>query len=80
MLQLLICSTTLFQFICSGFKDLFDWRYFIESLKDDIHIVEKLPAEYAGIEPFVKTPISWSKVNINCTSPFSFIFMSGEIC
>ncbi|ESQ33253.1 hypothetical protein EUTSA_v10003786mg [Eutrema salsugineum] len=46
----------------SGFKDLFDWQHFIEELKDDIHIVETLPSELAGIEPFVKTPISWSKV------------------
>ncbi|KAK4483690.1 hypothetical protein RD792_010891 [Penstemon davidsonii] len=47
----------------SGFKDLFDWQYFIESLQDDIHIIDKLPPEYAGIEPFSKTPISWSKVS-----------------
>ncbi|KAL3654664.1 O-fucosyltransferase 35 [Castilleja foliolosa] len=47
----------------SGFQDLFDWQYFIESLLGDIHIVESLPPEYAGIEPFSKTPISWSKVN-----------------
>ncbi|CAH2079466.1 unnamed protein product [Thlaspi arvense] len=46
----------------SGFKDLFDWQHFIEELKDDIHIVETLPSELAGIDPFVKTPISWSKV------------------
>uniref|UniRef100_A0A1J3E278 O-fucosyltransferase family protein n=1 Tax=Noccaea caerulescens TaxID=107243 RepID=A0A1J3E278_NOCCA len=46
----------------SGFKDLFDWQHFIEELKDDIHIVEMLPSELAGIDPFVKTPISWSKV------------------
>ncbi|GAV72793.1 O-FucT domain-containing protein [Cephalotus follicularis] len=47
----------------SGFKDLFDWQRFIETLKDDIHIVETLPPAYAGIEPFTKTPISWSKVS-----------------
>lgn len=47
----------------SGFKDLFDWQHFIETLKDDVEVVEKLPAAYAKVEPFVKTPISWSKVS-----------------
>ncbi|KAI3814447.1 hypothetical protein L1987_14087 [Smallanthus sonchifolius] len=47
----------------SGFKDLFDWQHFIETLKEDIHIVEELPPPYAGLEPFSKTPISWSKVS-----------------
>ncbi|KAF5748428.1 hypothetical protein HS088_TW04G00382 [Tripterygium wilfordii] len=47
----------------SGFKDLFDWQHFIETLKHDIHVVETLPPAYAEIEPFNKTLISWSKVS-----------------
>ncbi|KAJ4829939.1 O-fucosyltransferase 35 [Turnera subulata] len=46
----------------SGFKDLFNWQHFIKTLEDDVHVVEALPLAYAGIEPFNKTPISWSKV------------------
>ncbi|KAL8128542.1 hypothetical protein V2J09_017697 [Rumex salicifolius] len=47
----------------SGFKDLFDWKHFMETLKDDIHVVESLPSAFADVEPFTKTPISWSKVS-----------------
>ncbi|KAJ0090278.1 hypothetical protein Patl1_13582 [Pistacia atlantica] len=47
----------------SGFKDLFDWKHFIKTLEGDIHVVETLPPAYASIEPFNKTPISWSKVS-----------------
>ncbi|KAJ6826930.1 uncharacterized protein M6B38_369745 [Iris pallida] len=47
----------------SSFKDLFNWKHFIETLKNEVHIVETLPSAYGEIEPFMKTPISWSKVN-----------------
>ncbi|KAG0467574.1 hypothetical protein HPP92_019154 [Vanilla planifolia] len=47
----------------SNFKDLFDWKHFIKTLKDDVHVIETLPASFAMIESYNKTPISWSKVN-----------------
>lgn len=47
----------------SEFKDIFDLKYFIESLGEDVNIVDALPPHLAQLEPVTKAPVSWSKAS-----------------
>ncbi|CAK9216888.1 unnamed protein product [Sphagnum troendelagicum] len=47
----------------SEFGDIFDVHHFVESLREDVHVVEEVPAHLAHINPMMKAPISWSKAS-----------------
>ncbi|KAL2904025.1 O-fucosyltransferase 3 [Bienertia sinuspersici] len=47
----------------SDFEDIFDVKHFINSLRDEVRIIRRLPKRYNrkyGFQPLVMQPISWS--------------------
>ncbi|KAF8068532.1 hypothetical protein N665_1146s0025 [Sinapis alba] len=58
-------SISLFR-LCSGFDDIFDVRHFIDSLRDEVRILRRLPKRYSakyGYQMFQMPPVSWSDEN-----------------
>lgn len=48
---------------CSNFEDIFDLRHFIDSLRDEVRIVRRLPKNFSrkyGYKPLEMPPVSWS--------------------
>lgn len=54
---------TLLSLKCSNFSDVFDEDHFIDSLKNDVNVVKKLPKEMASATKAVKHFRSWSGVD-----------------
>jgi hypothetical protein len=47
----------------SGFEDIFDVRHFIDSLRDEVRILRRLPKRFSrkyGYQMFEMPPVSWS--------------------
>ncbi|XP_073119499.1 rhamnogalacturonan I rhamnosyltransferase 1 [Henckelia pumila] len=47
----------------SNFEDIFDVRHFIDSLRDEVRIIKRLPKRFGlryGYQPLMMPPVSWS--------------------
>lgn len=50
-------------FTCSNFEDIFDVRHFIDSVRDEVRIIKRLPKRFGrryGYQTLAMAPISWS--------------------
>ena len=47
---------------CNEYNDIFDVHHFVDTLKEDVHIIDSLPTSLKKFESLKKAPISWSKV------------------
>ncbi|CAA3021112.1 O-fucosyltransferase 3-like [Olea europaea subsp. europaea] len=47
----------------SNFEDIFEVRHFIDSLRDEVRIIKRLPKKFGpryGFKPLIMPPVSWS--------------------
>lgn len=83
MSRFVFCELNAILLSCSEFKDIFDLKYFIESLGEDVNIVDALPPHLAQLEPVTKAPVSWSKVKFfvhtQCMKRLRSMFVSANI-
>ncbi|XP_022988313.1 O-fucosyltransferase 3-like isoform X1 [Cucurbita maxima] len=64
----LVTFSNKFQYVntelsCSNFDDIFNVKHFIDSLRDEVRIVRRLPKKFNrkhGFIPFSMPPVSWS--------------------
>jgi len=55
-----LCHFKVF-FLCSGFEDIFDVRHFIDSLRDEVRIVKRVPKKFSRKSGYLEMPpVSWS--------------------
>lgn len=76
--SMFVTLITYFFLFSSNFGDIFDVRHFIDSLRDEVRIIRRLPKRYNrkyGFIPLEMPPVSWSneKYYIQQVILFSFL-------
>lgn len=73
------CNCKLLLFFFSNFEDIFDVKHFIDSLRDEVRIVRRLPKRFNrkhGHKPLEMPPVSWSNENFYMQQVLLFYFPS----